>query len=196
MLANGYGSPGSTVGPTSEQYCFPLLVTKMEVFGLVIGQGKGMLWTNYRRRMFNMDNLSLHHSLQTATIIHNAGHRLAFRAPYYSVDGPIEYVFNTIQCALRINNHLISDGSSLIDEMRNAIANTETFELYFIHCGFHLNYNILHLLWVPSKLGLDHSKLNRRLNVVSPIMYEYNANNNYNYSHSSSLSFSCDVFSL
>ena len=97
------------------------------------------LRTNDRRRTFTMDNLSLHHSLQTATIIHNAGHRLAFRAPYYSVDGPIEYVFNTIQCALRINNHLISDGSSLIDEMRNATTNIKTFKPYFIHCVFHLS---------------------------------------------------------
>ena len=97
------------------------------------------LGTNDRRRTFTMDNLSSHHGLQMATIIHNAGHRLAFRAPYYPVDGPIEYVFNTIQCALRINNHLISDGQSLIDEMRNAIANIETFVPYFIHCGFHLN---------------------------------------------------------
>ena len=41
--------------------------------------------------------LSSHHNVQMAAIIHAAGHRLAFRAPYYPIDGPIEYVFNTIQ---------------------------------------------------------------------------------------------------
>jgi len=37
-----------------------------------------------------------------AAIIYAAGHRLAFRAPYYPVDGPIEFVFNTTQGMLRL----------------------------------------------------------------------------------------------
>ena len=52
--------------------------------------------TNNRRRMFTVNTMSLHHNLQMATIIHAAGHRLAFCAPYYPVDGPMKYVFNTI----------------------------------------------------------------------------------------------------
>ena len=71
-----------------------------------------------------------------ATIIYAAGHRLAFRAPYYPIDGPIEYVFNTIQGVLRIRNDLITDGESLQNEMNVAIASIPSFEPYFINCGF------------------------------------------------------------
>ena len=92
--------------------------------------------TPARRRCFTMDNLSSHHSIQMATIIFNAGHRLAFRAPYYPVDGPIEYVFNTVQAALRINNRLISDGPSLVNELQNSVVDIDTFVPYFINCGF------------------------------------------------------------
>ena len=95
--------------------------------------------TVIRRRCFTLDNLGSHHNLQMATIIFNAGHRIVFRAPYYPVDGPIEYVFNTIQATLRINNRLIVDGPSLIDELLNAVADIPNFVAYFINCGFTLN---------------------------------------------------------
>jgi hypothetical protein len=45
-----------------------------------------------------------------AAIIYAAGHRLAFRAPYYPIDGPIEFVFNTVQGMLRINMAQITVG--------------------------------------------------------------------------------------
>ena len=90
------------------------------------------LWTNNHRCTSTIGNLFSHHSLQMATIIHNDGHQLAFCVPYYLVNGPIKYVFNKLKCALRINNQLISDGTSLIDKMRNAITNIEPFVLCFI----------------------------------------------------------------
>ena len=71
-----------------------------------------------------------------ATIIFNAGHRLAFRAPYYPVDGPIEYVFNTIQLMLGINNNAISDGPSLVQELGLCIGDIDNFEPYFEYCGY------------------------------------------------------------
>ena len=71
-----------------------------------------------------------------AAIIFAAGHRLAFRAPYYPVDGPIEYVFNTIQGVLRIRMDLIVDGPSLIAELNQAITGIPSFEPYFVNCGF------------------------------------------------------------
>ena len=95
--------------------------------------------TAQRRRCFTMDNLSSHHNLQMATIIFNAGHRIVFRAPYYPVDGPIEYVFNTIQGTLQINNRLIVDGTTLVEELLNAVADIPNFVAYFINCGFTLN---------------------------------------------------------
>ena len=71
-----------------------------------------------------------------AAIICNAGHRIVFCAPYYSVNGPIEYVFNTIQDMLRINMDRITDMNSLILELLNAITAIHSFEPYFVNCGF------------------------------------------------------------
>ncbi len=51
---------------------------------------------------FTMDNLNTHHHLMVLGLITGAGHCYLFRAPYWSVDGPIEYVFNTI------HTHLLS----------------------------------------------------------------------------------------
>lgn len=74
-----------------------------------------------------------------AAIIFAAGHRLVFRAPYYPVDGPIEYVFNTIQSILRIRMDHITDGPSLLQELNVAIAGIPSFESYFLNCGFWVN---------------------------------------------------------
>eukprot|EP00536_Pseudo-nitzschia_multiseries_P008717 jgi/Psemu1/21206/gm1.21206_g len=52
------------------------------------------------RKCFIMDNLLAHHNPLTLDAIANAEHRFVFRAPYYPVNGPIEYVFNTIEMAL------------------------------------------------------------------------------------------------
>jgi len=71
-----------------------------------------------------------------AALIWAAGHRLVFRAPYYPIDGPIEYVFNTIQGVLRIRMDVITDGPSLINV---AIAAVPSFEPYFVNCGFWRN---------------------------------------------------------
>ena len=38
---------------------------------------------------------SSHHNAQVSAMVLAAGHRIMFRAPYYPVDGPIEFVFNT-----------------------------------------------------------------------------------------------------
>jgi hypothetical protein len=55
--------------------------------------------TNFpeRRFIFTMDNLNIHKHPMILHLIHIRGHRVVFRAPYWSCDGPIEYVFNTIQ---------------------------------------------------------------------------------------------------
>ena len=65
-----------------------------------------------------------------------AGHRLAFRAPYHPIDGPIEYVFNTVQSILTLNMHNITDGPTLRQEILNAVGAIQSFVNYFIHCGY------------------------------------------------------------
>ena len=94
------------------------------------------LGTPDRRFSFIMDNLRSHHNQQMAAIIIGAGHWLVFRAHYYPVDGPIEFVFNTIQGVLRIRNDLIIDGPTLQHEIDIAIASILSFAPHFMNCGF------------------------------------------------------------
>jgi hypothetical protein len=78
---------------------------------------------------------SSHHNLQVAAMILTAGHRIAFRAPYYPIDGPIEFVFNAVQTYLAINCHLVqNNGTSLRHWTMNGIANIRSFVPYFNNC--------------------------------------------------------------
>ena len=58
--------------------------------------------TPERRRCVMMDNLNAHTNPTVTAMILDAGHQILFRTPYYPVDGPIEYVFNTFQNLLCI----------------------------------------------------------------------------------------------
>lgn len=89
-----------------------------------------------RRFCFTMDNLSCHHSAAVITMIFAHGHRIAFRAPYYPIDGPIEYVFNSIQAELRQRLPMIRTGENLVGEINRAIFISYDFSPYFINCGF------------------------------------------------------------
>ncbi len=92
--------------------------------------------TPQRRRCFTMDNLSSHCNLLIQQIIHNAGHRVVFRAPYHPVDGPIEYFFNVMQMGLTLAMYRLEDLASVQAEVRAILRNTPSFRPYFIHCGF------------------------------------------------------------
>jgi transposase len=47
-----------------------------------------------------MDNLNIHKHFIIRDLIAHAGHKIVYRAPYWSCDGAIEYVFNTIHTEL------------------------------------------------------------------------------------------------
>jgi hypothetical protein len=49
---------------------------------------------------FTMDNINIHKHASILEMIEDAGHRIVFRAPYWSCDGAIEYVFNIINTFL------------------------------------------------------------------------------------------------
>eukprot|EP00957_Ditylum_brightwellii_P084117 6394758-Ditylum_brightwellii.AAC.1 len=53
---------------------------------ILISIGPG---TAAHRRCFIIDHLNSHHNAQIAQMIYQAGHHLAYRAPYYLVDGHI-----------------------------------------------------------------------------------------------------------
>lgn len=93
--------------------------------------------TNERRRVFTMDNLAAHRNPEVHVLILGSGHRLLYRAPYYPVDGPIEYVFNTIQnllCVLYMRE--IIDIETLRIRFEQVVGSMDDFSNYFAHVGF------------------------------------------------------------
>ena len=83
-----------------------------------------------------MDNLNSHTNHAVQALIFNAGHRIVFRAPYYPVDGAIEYIFNVIQCALCVRLRHILTTDDYINNMRQIIVNLPDFSVFFQHVGF------------------------------------------------------------
>ncbi|KAL7530091.1 hypothetical protein ACHAXR_003304 [Thalassiosira sp. AJA248-18] len=75
-------------------------------------------------------------------LIEDAGHRLVFRAPYWSCDdGAIEYVFNTIHVKLQMNDGGVTTVDDLINEIDDIIFGMvdSSFYPYFQHVGFPSN---------------------------------------------------------
>ena len=64
-----------------------------------------------------MDNLNVHRNQLVEDIIFDAGHRVVYRAPYWSVDGAIEYVFNTIHTKLQQRYQQISNMVELVNRV-------------------------------------------------------------------------------
>jgi hypothetical protein len=85
---------------------------------------------------FTMDNLNTHKNPMVLNLITGEGHRYLFRAPYWSVDGPIEYVFNTIHTHLLSFFTLIHDLDQLENCLIEIIGDMVGFERYFFHVGF------------------------------------------------------------
>ena len=88
------------------------------------------------RKCFIMDNLLAHHNPLTLNAILAAGHRFVFRAPYYPVDGPIEYVFNTIEMALSYKMYDISSPAELRQQLFAIIRGIPEFVNYFANVGY------------------------------------------------------------
>ena len=65
-----------------------------------------------------------------------AGHRVVFRAPYWSCDGAIEYVFNTIQTQLQMEPFGVEDVAQLVNKINLIIGDMLSFKRYFVHVGF------------------------------------------------------------
>lgn len=91
--------------------------------------------TPQRRRLFTIDNLLAHKNPAVINLIFESGHRFYFRAPYYSVDGAIEYVFDTIQRDLEVKLDEIKNASDLRNEVFNIVGAIITFCTYFAILG-------------------------------------------------------------
>ena len=91
--------------------------------------------TPARRRCFTMDNLLAHKHPAVIGCILTSGHRVLFRAPYYAVDGPIEYFFNTLQHELTVALPRVRNPGDLHFEVNRIIAGTPNFCNYFTSLG-------------------------------------------------------------
>ena len=88
------------------------------------------------RRCLTFDNITAHKHPVVLQMILNAGHIYAFRAPYYPVDGPIEYIFNAITGKLTTNMHQVRIDSDLVTHMMAAINSFDDFVGFFHDVGF------------------------------------------------------------
>ena len=86
--------------------------------------------------VFTMDNLNSHKNPAVIALIHVYGRGVVFRAPYWAVDGSIEFVFNTIQTLVRSWLYEIYNGEDLIHVVYQTIQSIESFAPYFVHVGF------------------------------------------------------------
>jgi hypothetical protein len=74
-----------------------------------------------------MDNLSLHKHPIVQNLIHASGHRIVFCAPYWSCDGGIEYVFNTIQTMLQMDLEGVDEVHGLVNKINSIIGDMTSF---------------------------------------------------------------------
>ena len=88
--------------------------------------------------VFTMDNLNSHRNEAVVALIHLYGHGIVYRAPYWAVDAPIEYVFHTLQSLLRARLHTIRDIPDLNEAINQSIQSMIDFGTYFNHVGLNL----------------------------------------------------------
>ncbi len=87
--------------------------------------------------VFTMDNLNSHHNAAVVALIQAHGHGVVYRAPYYAVDGAIEFFFNTLQTMLRSDLHEIRNGNLLVQKIYQSIQSVQLFKNYFICWIYH-----------------------------------------------------------
>lgn len=86
--------------------------------------------------VFTMDDLNSHKNVSIIALIQHYGHCVVFCAPYCPVDGPVEFVFNTIQILLRALLYGTKTSEELVQAIQQAVASIDSFENYFMNCGF------------------------------------------------------------
>jgi len=84
---------------------------------------------------FTMDNLNVHKNVLVIQEIMNHGYRVVFRAPYWSCDGAIEYVFCTIHSYLLKHHGDVANLDALEHFTNEAFNSIPTFAPYFEHVG-------------------------------------------------------------
>ena len=88
------------------------------------------------QRTFLHDNLRAHLTGTVTNRIVLGGHRVIARPPYRPTDGPIEYVINQVQTALRKRAHTIFTHNDMMTAMGNIVLNISGVDATFVHCGY------------------------------------------------------------
>jgi hypothetical protein len=93
---------------------------------------------NHPGRLFviTMDNLNTHKNFLVTNWKLMGGHRYVFHAPYWPVDGAVEYVFNAIPYKLRIIFNPLETMDDLRNRMNLMVSGIQSFYQYFEHVGF------------------------------------------------------------
>ena len=86
--------------------------------------------------VFPMDNLNSHKNVGVIALIHLYGHGVVYRAPYWPVDGAIEFIFNTIQSLMRGRAYEIYNEDDLLAAIYESIQSIDSFANYFENVGF------------------------------------------------------------
>ena len=88
------------------------------------------------QRTLMWDNLTAHNCAQVYNRVVASGHRVLRRPAYRPVDGPIEYVFNQLQCRLTNRIDEVTDDMSFNTVVHDIITNLTGFDATFVHCGY------------------------------------------------------------
>ena len=86
--------------------------------------------------VFTMDNLNYHKNDGVIALIHLYGHGIVYRAPYWPVDGAIEFIFNTLQSLMRARSYEINSENDLLASIYESIQSIDSFANYFENVGF------------------------------------------------------------
>ena len=86
-----------------------------------------------RQFVFTMDNLGAHKNPLVLNEITAAGHLYVFRAPYWPVDGAVEYVFNTLHVRLQFYFNRLTTIEALRNRINLIIGMIPSFARYFRH---------------------------------------------------------------
>ena len=112
--------------------------TTIEIYAEFIEEILEDLQTRHPGRSFcfTKDNLNTHKNPMIEAMILGAGHKIVYRAPYYAVDGAIEYVFNTMQSLVQTFHYDIDNLDDLEQKIQDIVASFQSFREYFVHVGF------------------------------------------------------------
>ncbi len=117
--------------------CFTEGTTNLFRFLGILLELFDLLDANRLRRSFllMMDNLNIHCYLLILILnfTTGCGHQAVFSALYWSCDGSIEYVFNTIQTWFQMDVHGVENVLELVGKIGGIVSDMSSFKNYLVN---------------------------------------------------------------